>query len=169
MLSIVFIIYIFQLDLGSLTPLDLLYLIPQINYNSLVRLPRLLKVIMHGSFKWTVLSGQLVWQRDTLVVIVTCPAHPALVKKANQIELYHIPKLYIDGQLTAYIPVNMRWWTRHGRITDNRQFLRLASSFARQSECAEKYNWYWNNSYYTATIWIKPNQILLKENRKANL
>ena len=35
---------LFQIDLASLIPLDLLYFIPQLNYNSLVRLPRLLKV-----------------------------------------------------------------------------------------------------------------------------
>ena len=37
-------ISILQLDIASLIPLDLLYLMPQVNYNSLVRLPRLLKV-----------------------------------------------------------------------------------------------------------------------------
>ena len=36
--------FILQLDLLSLTPFDLLYLIPAINYNALLRLPRLLKV-----------------------------------------------------------------------------------------------------------------------------
>ncbi len=40
--------------------------------------------------------------------------------------------IYIDGQLSGYIPVGITCRTR-GKLTDNYQILRLASTFARQS------------------------------------